>query len=663
MIQINEEILEKYGIHQTRTITREEETKILKIKKEIEKLVHIPVERIYAINDFAWGKEPEKAKCSICILVDKRLKDLDAVREILVEYIKKQNIEMIFWTLCQFEKRKNAPTEEEYYIDKYGIKIYDSEKKPQINENIKVTEYAMQMEIYRTVKSYIDDNPDYLMENLVRIYTLKIGYAAIGKNANLKRDIEFVRMISKDKKVLDIIDNYLNQTELSEKRKVISEFEKYLKEVKQVKYTMKLEENPTMKVYEKLLKEKEKKGILDIKSLTKDDLYTMYIIQGIGTYYIAQLYGVENKVISSKRENWDIKLKERSLISEDNIMSKVTKSEQDENERHKYVILKEIGIMDFEKYILQILEYMSDNNVYLLREFWRFTKGEKIDEEIKSDYPTNPYYKISMCMDLLLQNELVKKVDFEQYKITKKGKELIEDCQYNNIEKIDIPVIAEKFGEVKYYNLYYTLGYPTEPEEVMTEILSEQIKKENKKQEKETISIEEQASNLKLIDQNEIEIKIKKNLVKDKKEIKGVKLNYSKIEEAKSDFGTKCENIVYDYEIKRLKDEGREDKAKDVIWVSRDLGDGFGYDIESFENVNGTYEKIYIEVKGTDKECSEPFDVSINEVLVSEKYKDNYYIYRIAKANTKNPVFYKIKGSIAENFELTAVKFKAAIKK
>lgn len=93
-----------------------------------------------------------------------------------------------------------------------------------------------------------------------------------------------------------------------------------------------------------------------------------------------------------------------------------------------------------------------------------------------------------------------------------------------------------------------------------------------------------------------------------------------------------------------------------------EIGDGAGYDIESFENRDGVYERIYIEVKGTDKNYTEPFDVSINEITVSEKYKENYYIYRIAKANTKKPIFYKIKGSIADNFELTPVKFKAVRK-
>ena len=44
------------------------------------------------------------------------------------------------------------------------------------------------------------------MNELVRIYTLKIGYAAIGHKAKLQRDCEFVKQLSKDKKENEIID-------------------------------------------------------------------------------------------------------------------------------------------------------------------------------------------------------------------------------------------------------------------------------------------------------------------------------------------------------------------------------------------------------------------------------------------------------------------------
>lgn len=535
------------------------------------------------------------------------------------------------------------------------------------------------MENYRTLRSYIQGNPDYLMNELVRIYTLKIGYAAIGHKAKLQRDCEFVKQLSKDKKVNEIIDEYLKLSDKKEKTKLVEQFEEYLGKVKQVKFSMKLEEKPTMDVYGKLCKRKEKQGTLDIKTLTKEDLYIMYLIQEKNTFEIAKLYGVENKKISGKRDNWKIKLREKFFFDEDNIMQRMTQRE--ENKEHTYVLLKDSGMMQFEKYLFPILEYMMDDEVYLLKEFWQFTEKEENQiESMMLNDKTTSYYKANMCIDLLLQNELVKEVDFKQYKITQKGKELIWYCYQKDIEKINIPIIYEKFGKVTYYSLYYSQECPTELQDIIedkiqsilteTKIMESQGNLESEEKEKaqsieseikEEVDLKKQAFNLKQIEYEEAtgkKIATKKNSNR-----KIAKVDFNKINEAKTDFGRKCEEIVYNYEIEKLKQEGREDKAKEVIWVSKEIGDGAGYDIESFENRSGTYEKIYIEVKGTDKNYTEPFDVSLNEILTSEKYKENYYIYRIAKVNTKNPVFYKVKGAISKNFDLTAVQFKASKKR
>lgn len=677
MAEINKKILEMYGIYGTRKLKVGEQEKLQKIKKQIEKLIYMKVERLYVVNESAWGKEPDKERYTICILIDKRVKDLEKIQETLANYAKKENIEIILWTLCQFEKRKNVPTEDDYYIERYGIKVYDSEKQPDINENVQTTEYAAHMNNYKSVRSYIQDNPDFLMMELVRIYILKIGYAVIGKTADLERDCNFAKLVSNDEKINQIIDQYLKQTQESEKNKILDQFEKYIKNIKQIKFPMKLEEKPTMNVYEKLLQKKQREGTLDIKTLTKEDLYIMYLIQNKNTFEIAELYGVENKKISAKRDNWNIKLREKSLIDEKNIINRSIEQFNTENPEYTYALLKQSGMMDFEKYLFQILKYTDDGGTYLLKEFWQFVKKEDTElDTMLFNRKTNAYYKISMGVDLLLQNELIEEVDFKQYKITQRGKELLWYCDGEKIEQISIPTIYSLFKEVKYYDLYYTDKCPTEYEQMIWEEANRRIQieenekktednelKEKEKEEeeiKEEVSIQEQVTNLKQIEIIEESKDIQKIKTKRQKEsTKPVKIDFNKINEAKTDFGRKCEEIIYEYEKQRLIREGREDKANEVIWASKEIGDGLGYDIESFENQNGTYEKIYIEVKGTDKKDTEPFDVTINEILVSEKYKEKYYIYRIAKANTKNPVFYKVKGSISENFELTAVKFKA----
>lgn len=514
------------------------------------------------------------------------------------------------------------------------------------------------------------------MTELIRIYTLKMGYATIGKTANLERDSHFAKLITDDEKVYQIIDNYLKQTQEDEKNKILEQFEEYIKSVKQVKFQMKLEEKPTMNVYEKLLRKKEKEGVLDIETLTKEDLYIMYLIQNRDTFEIAELYGVENKTISSKRTNWNIFLVEKSLIDEENIINNSIKHFNAKNPEYTYALLKKSGMMDFEKYLFQILEYMEDGNTYLLKEFWQFIKKEDTGiDEMLFNQKTNGYYKISMCVDLLLQNKLIEEVDFKQYKVTQQGKEMLWYCYRQNIEQMNIPIMYNFMKEIKYYDLYYTDKCPTEFEDMIWEEANKRNQageekrkiedsEQKVKKEKKEISIQEQVINLKQIEIIEApKSSIKEKLQNKEKTVKPVKIDFNKMNEAKTDFGKKCEEIIYEYEKQRLRQEGREDEANKVIWASKEIGDGLGYDIESYENHDGTYEKIYIEVKGTDKKDSEPFDVTINEVLVSEKYKEYYYIYRIAKVNTKNPVFYKVRGSISENFELTAVKFKATKKR
>lgn len=485
MENISKEILEKYGIYETRNLKKNEEIKLLKIKKEIENVINTPIERLYIIDEAAWGKDAENAPYTICILIDKRCKYLDSMRETLIKYCVSHKIRVLFWTLCQFEKRKNVPTEKDYYIERYGIKVYDSGNNPNVNENVKCTEYAATMSNYKTIRKYALKTPDYMMTNLARIYTLKIGFSAIGEDIDLKRDCEFAKLVSNDQNVTKLIDSYLKETENDIRIKIVKEFEKYLDTVKQVKFPMKLEEKPTMDVYGKLLKEKEKNGTLDIKSLTREDLYIMYLIQDIDTHKIAELYNVEDRKISAKRDKWGIKLREKGLIDKENIIGDVIEKQNETGYKYTYALLKKIGILSFEDCALPILEYMTDGSIYLLREFWQFTnsKKEKIDAII-SNRENSHYYKAILCIDLFLQNELIKEVDFKQYKITQKGKELVQYCYRKDIDYINIPVIYECFEEVNYYDLHFTDSCPTEiqkifEQNVVTKILWSYVMKKN----------------------------------------------------------------------------------------------------------------------------------------------------------------------------------------
>ena len=176
MIEIKKEILEKYGIYETRKIKEEEKNKLLKLKKKIEEKIEITIEKMYIINDYAWGKITKESVYDICILIDKRYKDLEEIREKIEEISAKEKIGILYWPLSQFERRKNTGTEEDYYIYRYGIKIYDSDKKSEINEKVEKTKYAIYMDYHKLYGELTLHYPERYMSELLKIYTLKIGY-------------------------------------------------------------------------------------------------------------------------------------------------------------------------------------------------------------------------------------------------------------------------------------------------------------------------------------------------------------------------------------------------------------------------------------------------------------------------------------------------------
>lgn len=121
--------------------------------------------------------------------------------------------------------------------------------------------------------------------------------------------------------------------------------------------------------------------------------------------------------------------------------------------------------------------------------------------------------------------------------------------------------------------------------------------------------------------------------------------------------GNSGELLTIDYEVNKLKELGID---KEVIHKSLE-GDGHGYDIESY-NENG--EKIFIEVKTTEGGLNTSFDISINEVLVSNKKDNLYYIYRLFNYDKEmnSAEFFSLNGPIEGNFNLTATQFTASYK-
>lgn len=454
----NKEILEYYGIYQKRELTDKEKNKYLKLKEEIEKSIETPIEKMYLVGQNAWGnlQDNKKSKDTIYIVLDKRFKDLEKEEQLLQKYSDEKNIGFLLTSLCWHEKRKNIPTEQEYFIVRYGIEIYNSGKEPSTNETIKGTQYAVMMSNLKSLKPYIGTP----MESLVPIYILKLGMPINKRKSDFEKEIKIVKMISKDERAIELIDEYLKEKNKNKQKEISKEFEKIVKETKQVKYEAKLKNKPSMEIYEKLLKEK---GKLDIKNLTKEELYIMYVTQGRQTSEIADLYGVEIEKIDRKRKHFNIKLREHT-ISPENIEKLINKLNN--YKKYTYATLKNM-ILSFEKCIIPILDYMKDGDTYLLREFWKFCKKDEnsmLDNLVCKD--ENAYYKAELSVDFLIQNKLIKEVEYKQYKITSEGKKLLKHMWRYDIDKIDIPIISKYLPEFEYFGMEYKKGYPTSIEEI-----------------------------------------------------------------------------------------------------------------------------------------------------------------------------------------------------
>ncbi len=105
-----------------------------------------------------------------------------------------------------------------------------------------------------------------------------------------------------------------------------------------------------------------------------------------------------------------------------------------------------------------------------------------------------------------------------------------------------------------------------------------------------------------------------------------VKVNYIEIEQANQAIGKAGESIALEYERWRLIQQGKENLADKIEWVSQTQGDGLGFDILS-KNTNGT--DRYIEVKATKLTKEAPFYFSALEYDFSKRNSSNFFLYRV----------------------------------
>lgn len=105
-----------------------------------------------------------------------------------------------------------------------------------------------------------------------------------------------------------------------------------------------------------------------------------------------------------------------------------------------------------------------------------------------------------------------------------------------------------------------------------------------------------------------------------------IKTNYLEKEQRNRSLGLLGEELILEYEKWQLTVSGNERLADQVRWISKEEGDGAGFDIQS-RNSNGSDK--YIEVKTTKLGKESPFFFSRNELLFSQNKPKDYHLYRL----------------------------------
>jgi hypothetical protein len=133
-----------------------------------------------------------------------------------------------------------------------------------------------------------------------------------------------------------------------------------------------------------------------------------------------------------------------------------------------------------------------------------------------------------------------------------------------------------------------------------------------------------------------------------------IKTNYLEREQRNQKLGFLGEELVIEFEKWNLIHQGKEKFAGQVRWISKEEGDGAGFDILS-RNLNGTDK--YIEVKTTKLAKETPIFFSKNELDFSVENSGNFHLYRVFNFEEQAKMFMK-NGALNQICRSVAVSFK-----
>lgn len=136
----------------------------------------------------------------------------------------------------------------------------------------------------------------------------------------------------------------------------------------------------------------------------------------------------------------------------------------------------------------------------------------------------------------------------------------------------------------------------------------------------------------------------------------GRKVDYGLLQEESKRVGDRGEEFVYNYEKATLERGGRAHLAADVVWTAKEIGDGTGYDIQSF-SPDGR--RRYIEVKATKLGPLTPFYITSAELEFARRHQGEYAIYRVFDIDGDAPEFYVLEGDLDTLLAVEPVTYRA----
>jgi hypothetical protein len=136
--------------------------------------------------------------------------------------------------------------------------------------------------------------------------------------------------------------------------------------------------------------------------------------------------------------------------------------------------------------------------------------------------------------------------------------------------------------------------------------------------------------------------------------------DYSEKEARNRELGLLGEKLVFRNEEEVLISCGKSELAEKIRHLSDIMGDGAGYDIESYTPEG---EIKYIEVKTTKGAITSSFFMSSNEKAFAEVNKDKYYLYRVYEYNEEinSGKCFILHGDIEEKLDFSPTQYRVSI--